>query len=576
MNKNNSKRRFLSLSRIIYTLLLFLFITIFTARFVCKELECFGNWLFGSNCEQYCAICEKKPEKIYCQECERCKVLKPDWDTRAAFDDAGFIIIGTCTLLLILIIKNYNGILLIKSITKLSLFGTIEWELEALNNEVTDLENKKFNTLRIETKEEFLRIETKIIKNSSNLNETLILLNSEIEKTLKEIYKIGFPEDVTIANSLNTVIESLKEKNLIDLDLGNAIEHFFEVKRNDSIHRNGKNTVGLIELAKRLLVMLNAYAKDLFNSSRKFWGNPQKIKADRSKIEEITDNNIVLFTTISVSDDNNNTFPLNSLDIENFIVYEKSENEERKANVFKVEPIQDTRTRIMITIALDSSGSMKDNNKIEKSKEAIIALLNGLKQYSNLDCNVALYFVRSDNRGFASGKFFNKNEFDELISIVKNIQPEGGTPLWESISTIVDNYSQQTSGYQIIICLTDGLDTSQKKENYIVARNKVILKKIPFIFIGYGDEDYSDLISLAEASGAGEMEIGHFVKVKPDQIERIFEDIARLITKSYKVYWKPAFEKNKKNIIVRMKVKYKTPFGKISTEEYLEYNFRKI
>ena len=574
MNKKNSKRRFLSLSRIIYTLFLLLFITIFTARFVCKELECFGNWLLGSNCEQYCAICEKKPEKIYCQECERCKLLKPDWDTRAAFDEAGFIIIGTCSVLLILIFKNYNGILIIKSITKLSLFGSIEWELEKLNDEVTELENKKFNEIKIESQEEVLRIVEKIIKNSSNPNEILIQLNSEIEKTLKEIYKIGFPENITIANSLNIVIESLKEKNLIDLDLGNVIEHFFEVKRDDSIHRNGKNTVGLIEIAKRLLEMLNAYAKTLFNSSRKFWRNPKKIRADRSKIEETTNNNIVLFTTISVSDDNNNNFPLNSLDIENFIVYEKSENEERKANVFKVEPIQDTRTRIVITIALDCSGSMKDNSKIEKSKEAVISLLNGLRQYSNLDCSIALYFIRSENKGYASGKFFNKNEFDELISIVKNIKPEGGTPLWESISLIVDNYTQQTNnGYQIIICLSDGLDTSQTKANYIIAKNKVIGSKIPFIFIGYGDEDYSDMILLAESSGAGEMGIGHFVKVKPDEIERIFEDIARSITKSYKVYWTPTFEKSKKNINVRLKVRYKTPYGKISTEEYLQYKF---
>lgn len=576
MNNSQFTRPFLSISRLFYSLFLLIFIVIFTARFACEKLDCsvstFKSWIWGNDCEQYCANCQVKAKKEFCDECEKCKSLKPEWNIRDAFDEAGFTIIGVCSVLLILIYKNYNGLFLLKSITKLSLFGSVEWELEKLHEDVTKLENDRFKETTLDSQQEIINIQQKILIDSNTPNETLIGLNLEIEKTIKEIYKLGFYENKFIPNSISSMIDKLKSEKLIDVDLGNVVEHYFEVKQKDSIYRNGKNTISIIDLGKRILSILNTYAKILFNKKRKFWGNPKNIKIDRSKIEEVSLDNITLFTTISVSDANNNYFPLDNIGVENFTIYERCGNEERKAKVSKIVALEDTQTRILITLALDCSGSMHDNGKIEKSKEAVIALLKELEEYSNLECSVGLYFITTKTQGYAGDKFYSKNEFGELMKIVNNIKAEGKTPLWESLSLIVDNYATQIdNGYQIIICLSDGLDSNQTKITYNIVKSKVIKAKIPFIFIGYGEENYSNMIELAEQSGAGQMGIGHFIKVMPNEIERIFEDIARSIRKSYKIYWKPTFKEHKKNIDVRVKIRYKTPFGKITTEDNLDY-----
>jgi len=314
----------------------------------------------------------------------------------------------------------------------------------------------------------------------------------------------------------------------------------------------------------------------LFNERRIFWGYPKNIKIDRSRIEKTSNDHIALFTTISVSDANNNYFPLDKIDICNFSVYEKCENKKREATVLKVEPLENTQSSIMITIALDCSSSMKNNDKIEKSKSAIIALLNGLREYPNLECSVALYYVTTENRGYAGEKkFYQKKEFDDLISIIGNTTAKGYTPLWESLSLIVDDFNEHTdAGYQFIICLSDGKDenpTETTETSYSTAKDKILRAKIPFIFIGYGGKNYADMIELAEQSGAGKMGIGYFIDVEPNEIKPIFEYIARSITKSYKVYWKPTFKERNKNIDVRVEIRYKTPYGKIATEDNLEY-----
>ena len=182
MNSNTqSKRAFFSVSRLFYASFLFLFMSIFTARFACQRLDCsittFKSWIWENNCEKHCAICKLKAEKSICEECEKCKLLIPEWNIRAAFDEAGLIILGICASFLVLIYKNFNVLFLLKSISKLSLFGTIEWELDKLHDEVSKLENDKYREISLDSIQEVETIQRQILKTSNNPTETLIQLN---------------------------------------------------------------------------------------------------------------------------------------------------------------------------------------------------------------------------------------------------------------------------------------------------------------------------------------------------------------------------------------------------------------
>lgn len=279
---------------------------------------------------------------------------------------------------------------------------------------------------------------------------------------------------------------------------------------------------------------------------------------------------------MSVSDSNNNYFPVDRLDASNFNIFEISEDVEKKIKIIKVEPIEESSSRIYISIVLDCSDSMKEEKKLERSKEAIASLLNGLKQYPNLQCGVAVYFVNSQNLGWAEGKFFSLDEFDTLINIVRRIEPFGATPLWEGIINVLDNClkNKPYGGYQIVICLTDGLDSGLTQSTFEGVKAKIVVAKTPFVFIGYGNEDYSDLIYLSKLSGAGDMGVGHFIKVNPEKIEHIFENVARSITKSYKIYWNPADTTKKGDVKVRIKIKYRSPYGKITAEDFATYKLQ--
>lgn len=538
--------------------------------------EALKNWTFVDYCTVYCKICQEKKIRVYCIKCEKCKGLKPDWKVRDGFDEAGLMLIGFCSVFLILIYKNIDFRFLIKSVSKLSFFGAVEFSLEKLEEEIQALEKGKFKHLSYEEKINNINLQKKLAARSTTLHEELSLLSIEIERNLKELYEISLLHKNDIPVSSQEIVDKLCYEKLLDEDVANVIKHFLEVKYLDAVKRNGKNTVSLIELGRRICAILNHHVQNTFNKARKFWGKIRDIKLDRTRIEDVSEDKVVLFTTVSILDSNNNYFPVDNLTKDNFSIFEKTDGVESKAKIIKIEPIEESSTPINISVLLDCSESMQEDNKLEFSKRAIISLLNGLSTYSNLQCGVAVYFVSSENLGWVEGKFFNSNEFDDLISIINNSKPAGSTPLWQGINDVIDNCqkNKHIGGYQIIICLTDGMDSAQTEFTYQDIEAKLLEINIPFVFMGYGNENYSDLIFLSKISGAGDLGIGYFVKVNPDDIEHIFEKIARSITKSYKIYWRPIEIETEGKVEVRIKVKYKSSYGKVAKEECISYTIK--
>lgn len=292
------KRRFFSLSRLIYFLLFTVFITIFTARLACEDLGCtvltLKLYFSGGNCKDVCIECKKTGNKKTCEDCKICDLHKPNWKIREGFDEAGLILLGTCFVFLILVYKNHDGRLMLRNLSKISFFGAVEFEIEKIEKEISQLEKNRFSEIDTNVKIEFIEALNRIISRSSDSNEMLHLITIEIEKHLNNLYEITAQQPNTTINSPIEIISYLKNKGSIDTDLAKLLTHFFEIKTIDVIHKRGKNTISLIEIGKRILLILFLCVKNAYDHARKFWGKITNMKVDRSQVEEASPDKIVL------------------------------------------------------------------------------------------------------------------------------------------------------------------------------------------------------------------------------------------------------------------------------------------
>lgn len=564
----NSSKTIRYFSRAIYGILITFFLFLFVARFACENLNCFFR---HEKCVATCVEC-KNCEDSNCEACKYCNKCQPDWSARSGFDDGGVLIMGILLALTILFIKNPSIIDLYNSISKINLLGTVEIDLTDLSKKIEEIESERFQEIDFDLQEELSQLNEKIIKDSSDPNEALTLIELEIEKALSNIYRVTFPEKEKISSSKKILTSSLANKRLIDVDIKEVIDRFFDIKEKDIITKRGRNIRGLIEIGRRILRILKIIMKRAYYRFREFYGKPKQINFIRSRLRKPVNNRIVLATSFSIKDSNGIFHPLENLEKNNVSIIETYLGKERNANVVKIEPIEDSKsTKLYIVIALDCSESMMNNDKFEKSKEAIILLINSLRQHKDLECGIGLYMINY-NLGFVEGKLFNNDEFDELIKHILTLTPEGNTPLWQGLSNIIKNFKENIpKENQFLICLSDGRNESDDGYTFKLVEKQLVDSEISFIFIGYGNEDYSEMIHLAEISNSGGLDVGYFVGVDPEEIRYIFEDITRTITKSYRIYWETGFPEAESKVQARIVINYNTDDGKISNYEDLSY-----
>ena len=110
-----------------------------------------------------------------------------------------------------------------------------------------------------------------------------------------------------------------------------------------------------------------------------------------------------------------------------------------------------------ILCILDNSGSM-EGNKIEKSKQGIISIINSLKTFQRI--SVVLF---NDNTRHLFGlQQITVSNKDELISNINNIRAGGGTeynPALRTIKQIFDESNGETQRKRIVLFFSDGEHT---------------------------------------------------------------------------------------------------------------------
>ncbi|KGL58419.1 hypothetical protein [Polaribacter sp. Hel1_85] len=135
-------------------------------------------------------------------------------------------------------------------------------ELQELNKKIEIIEEKTtaekneqrgLNAPEVETKETEFEI-------STELSTNILKLSIEIEKTLKEIYELGFHSEEKIPISVFKLIEKLNEGRIIDNETSDLLKSFWNL-RNKTVHNHNfeiekKEFISFTDVGIRILRIL--------------------------------------------------------------------------------------------------------------------------------------------------------------------------------------------------------------------------------------------------------------------------------------------------------------------------------
>jgi Ca-activated chloride channel family protein len=157
-----------------------------------------------------------------------------------------------------------------------------------------------------------------------------------------------------------------------------------------------------------------------------------------------------------------------------------------------------------IWLVLDISGSMNDENKLVKAREAALSFLDKVEEQNR----VGLIVFNTDIKVLVPLDTLETNRL-ALQTQINGLTAGGGTALFDAIKFSIDQLqSSMTSGNRIpaIIVMTDGEDTDSKQNSKgdlinLIASDQQAQNSLVIIPVGYGsDADIGTLNAIGRAS----------------------------------------------------------------------------
>lgn len=424
---------------------------------------------------------------------------------------------------------------------------------------VDQVEEKYSSTIR-----KYEREEDEAISNSLT---DKIVIDNKIEFQLKEIAKFynsisDAQEPIPVGGK--RLIKYLIKIDLIGKDIYKLSAYYLDLQEKEiNQNRHGILRIG-IRIWKMLVTIFRKF-KDLrilsSANNSDFEGEIRRMQLSGMSFGQIFKESVSLFTTINLLDDFENAYPIVQLNKDNFEILEKdSQNELIKAEIIDVVPV-DADIKMRIVLALDSSYSMNENNKIYLAKEASKALITSLLSLNlKITVEVGLYPFNSGNRNgfidFGNGRIWSSS-IREISDAIDGIIPSGDTPLLDALNLSI-SVLESFEGYKQIICLSDGIDNASEID-YQEIFTRAEKSNTPIYSVGYGQDEYLDfLVSISKLTGAGDENTGSFMKISPQNLKNVFSYLSGSINHAYHIRWKPTRYKSGSIQKFNLNVNYKT------------------
>lgn len=192
-----------------------------------------------------------------------------------------------------------------------------------------------------------------------------------------------------------------------------------------------------------------------------------------------------------------------SLEVTTFNSYFKSENYQYfqiKTNELSDEllsKMEEAKQAINITVCVDRSGSMFNDNKLNNVKETLYFLVDQLRDIDQI--GLVLF---DDNIEIIQTQFMTKANKEILKNIIKLIHSRGSTNISSACLKAIEMLSEDSSlNDKIILFLTDGIPNQGIIDSIEIISTltpKILEKNISLYTFGYGsDHDHNLLSKLA-------------------------------------------------------------------------------
>lgn len=413
-------------------------------------------------------------------------------------------------------------------------------------SEVEKVEEKYSQTIRDYAEDE----DNAIIDSFTNK----IVIDNRIESELKTIaqhYNKISKSKEAIPVGGNGLVHYLLKVDVIGKDIYQLSLYYLNLQEKDI----RKNRHSILRIGIRIWRMLVAIYRKFMDlrilssaSNSEFRGDIKRMQLSGMNFGKIDNRSVSLFTTINLLDDFDDGYPIVQLDAANFEVHEYQGDEKIKAEIIAVIPV-DSKIKMRIILALDSSLSMNQNNKIHLAKEASKTLVDSLLSLNlTIDLEFAIYPFSSVNRNgfinFGNDRIWS-NSINEISTAIDSIVPGGDTPLLDALKLSLD-VIESFEGYKQIICLSDGIDNSSEI-NYDEIFSRARKSNTPIYSVGYGQDEYLGfLVDISKITNAGGKNTGSFMRISPENLRDVFSYLSGSINHAYHLQWKPTkYEKGK-------------------------------
>lgn len=212
---------------------------------------------------------------------------------------------------------------------------------------------------------------------------------------------------------------------------------------------------------------------------------------------------------------------------------------------------------ISTALVIDRSGSMKEEDKIDGAREAATAFVDLLRPGDRaaliaFDSEVDLRQPFTDNQ-------------QQLLRSIEQLQPDGGTALYDSVVTGVDLLRDQP-GRRVLLVLTDGQDMRDSPDfrdrNYgsehtldeAIAYAEAAGQSVYIVGLGdrgsSGDAGIDETVLTRIADGTGGQ---YFYAPRADELADLYTDLAGAIQNEYRLAYvspRPYYDGTRRDIQV--------------------------